>query len=348
MHNALIVACWVHIGAVMTLFGSSLFPLYACGGVGLARVIPASRDNDTSPVSGSDGAPASSWARSQGRECTRPAPEGRFDEPSSKRDGMNQADRGLPGFTAWSRPLLVIASVLALASALAWLVFEAGEMGDGPMDALNPHIIGMVLTETRFGMIWSGHLILSVALVATLIFAAPRLRLGIGLGLASLLLVSLAGVGHAVMATGLEGAVRLITYAVHLLAAGAWLGGLVPLAWVLKQARISESSNHAAQVLRRFSSLALMAVAMLIFSGLTESWFLVGHVEALISTPYGHILLLKLFLFAGILTLAAINRLVLMPRLLLNTLFRVVIAEQILGAGVVGVACLLGTLAPSD
>jgi putative copper resistance protein D len=294
MHDALIVACWVHVGAVMTLFGSSLFPLYACGGVGLARV-----------------------------------------------------DRELPGFTAWSRPLLIATSLLALASALAWLMLEAAEMSDEPADALNPHIIGMVLTETRFGMIWSGHLVLSVALVAVLIFAAPRSRLGIGLGLASLLLASLAGVGHALMAIGLEGAVRLVIHAVHLLAAGAWLGGLVPLAWALKQARVSRASAPAARILRRFSDLALMAMTMLVASGLINSWFLVGRVEALISTPYGQTLLLKLALFAGIVTLAAVNRLVLMPHRILDALFRTVIAEQVLGAGVVGVACVLGTLAPT-
>ena len=56
------------------------------------QMIPASDDNDISPVLGRDGGPAPSWARSQGRGCARPASEGRFDEPSSKLDGLPASD----------------------------------------------------------------------------------------------------------------------------------------------------------------------------------------------------------------------------------------------------------------
>jgi len=49
-------------------------------------MIPASPDTDTSPVSGRDGGPASSWTRSQGRGCARPASEGSLDESPSRLD----------------------------------------------------------------------------------------------------------------------------------------------------------------------------------------------------------------------------------------------------------------------
>jgi len=51
-------------------------------------LIPASPDTDTSPVSGRDGGPASSWTRSQGRGCARPASEGSLDESPSRPDGL--------------------------------------------------------------------------------------------------------------------------------------------------------------------------------------------------------------------------------------------------------------------
>jgi len=44
-----------------------------------------------------------------------------------------------------------------------------------------------------------------------------------------MLLVSLAGVGHSQIEEGAAGAVHVVSDAAHLLAAGAWLGGLVPL-----------------------------------------------------------------------------------------------------------------------
>ena len=53
-----------------------------------------------------------------------------------------------------------------------------------------------------------------------------------------------------------------------------------------------------------------MLVAVLIVSGLTNSWFLVGldHLGGLWTTNYGRLLLVKLVCFLGMLGLAAANR----------------------------------------
>ncbi len=56
-------------------------------------VIPASYNDDTLPVSGRDGGPASSWTRSQGRGCARPASEGSLDESPSRPDGIRDRRR---------------------------------------------------------------------------------------------------------------------------------------------------------------------------------------------------------------------------------------------------------------
>ena len=52
------------------------------------RMIPASDNDDTLPVSGRDGGPARPCARSQGRGCARPASEGRLDDSTSRLEGM--------------------------------------------------------------------------------------------------------------------------------------------------------------------------------------------------------------------------------------------------------------------
>ncbi len=52
------------------------------------RMIPASYNDDTLPVSGRDGGPARPCARSQGRGCARPASEGRLDDSTSRLEGM--------------------------------------------------------------------------------------------------------------------------------------------------------------------------------------------------------------------------------------------------------------------
>ena len=48
------------------------------------------------------------------------------------------------------------------------------------------------------------------------------------------LLASLGLVGHAAMQTGAEGVLHRMNHAVHLLTAGAWLGGLIPFAMCLR------------------------------------------------------------------------------------------------------------------
>ncbi len=51
---------------------------------------PASHNNDTRPVLGCNRSPASSWTRSQGRGCARPASEGSLDKSPSRPDGIRR------------------------------------------------------------------------------------------------------------------------------------------------------------------------------------------------------------------------------------------------------------------
>ncbi len=176
--------------------------------------------------------------------------------------------------------------------------------------------------------------------------------------LTAVLLASLAGVGHTQVHEGVTAIVHVTADAVHLLAAGAWLGGLLPPGMVVVSSRAKQLSNDdAVLVLSRFSGMAYLAVAALVASGLINGWFLVGSLSALIGTTYGELLLLKLGLFGLMLCLAASNRFWLVPALAkaatisqsdlaLARLRRNILAEQILGVLVVGIVSLLGTLSP--
>src|SRR4029434_11304028 len=59
----------------------------------------------------------------------------------------------------------------------------------------------------------------------------------------------------------------------------------------------------------------IASVALLAATGLVNAWFLVGRPAALAGTLYGRLLLLKVTLFTVMLTIAAINRMGLMPRI---------------------------------
>ncbi|OWJ77808.1 copper resistance CopC/CopD family protein [Haematobacter missouriensis] len=88
--------------------------------------------------------------------------------------------------------------------------------------------------------------------------------------------------------------------ALHVLGAVLWLGALLPLAASL---RAGETAP-----LRRFSAAAPVVVALLVASGAALATVQLGHAEALFTTPYGKVLLVKLMLVLGMLALAALNR----------------------------------------
>jgi putative copper resistance protein D len=175
------------------------------------------------------------------------------------------------------------------------------------------------------------------------------------------LLASLAGTGHAQIEEGWTKIVHIVSDAAHLLAAGAWLGGLVPLGFILLDYSRGDREPivDVDRVLMRFSSMGYVAVATLIVSGLVNSWFLVGSASSLLRTPYGQILLGKLALFAAMLALAAANRFWLVPRLIktredsgepagwLGRLRYHVVGEQFLGLMVLLAVSVLGTMRPA-
>jgi len=148
----------------------------------------------------------------------------------------------------------------------------------------------------------------------------------------------------------------LLGDALHLCAAGAWIGGLLPLAIFLTHARASVSlGERAARVLQRFSTLSLGCVGVLVVSGLSNSWLLVGSIHALLTTPYGCLLLFKLMLFGILVGFGARNRLVIKTKLLrasagsdlLRQLRRNVICEACLGLAIVVIVAFLGVTPPA-
>ena len=134
------------------------------------------------------------------------------------------------------------------------------------------------------------------------------------------------------------------------------MGGLLPLAIFLTRAEVSISlGERAADVLRRFSALSLGCVSVLVLSGLSNSWLLVGSLGALFTTPYGALLLFKLTLFALLLGFGARNRGIIKKKLhlpaishgLLAQLRRNVFCEICLGLTVIAIVGWLGITPPA-
>jgi putative copper resistance protein D len=172
--------------------------------------------------------------------------------------------------------------------------------------------------------------------------------------MAGLLLATLSSVGHTQIEQGFAGGLHVGMDALHLLAAGAWLGGLVGLVVTLRDPYADQRST----ILMRFSRIGLLAVATLIMTGLVNSWFLVATIDNLWTSRYGELLILKLAAFFSMVALAGANRFWLLPAMegmlhpksqsaRLRQLKRHVYAELGLGTVVLMMVGVLGTLQPA-
>jgi putative copper resistance protein D len=278
-------------------------------------------------------------------------------EPALRRDRGFAAASGIERRL---RDLAWASLALALVSGAGWLVSIAGEMSGQPLStAVTSGAVGIVLNQTRIGQDWLLRAALAVPLGACLVFWERRggaVARWIGFALAALILVTLAWAGHGASDEGVDGVIHLAADLCHLLAAGLWLGGLVPFALLLAAARRigdTDAVVTARNVTRRFSVLAVTGVAVLLASGMVNTWYLAGNAPALLGTTYGRLLLVKIGLFAIMLLVAAINRLRLTPRLddvraprAITQLQRSALFETAIGLGVLGIVGLLGIMPP--
>ena len=244
---------------------------------------------------------------------------------------------------ALDRQLLCITRGLAwlgLGSGVAWLLLITASMAGSWDAALQPATVQLVLGKTFFGQVWTWHLLLNVLLVIVLIKPWPALRLP----LITLLLATLAPVGHGAMLDGLSGQLLILNQVVHLLCVGAWLGGLLVLVLILRHAQ----EHRLEPILRRFSGVGYGLVAGLLVTGLINVRVLTGQ---LWPTPlfngFALILLIKVGLVAGMLGLALLNRLrIERCEQRLGSLKASVTMEWLLGVCAVAAVSLLGTLPP--
>lgn len=255
------------------------------------------------------------------------------------------------------------AALAALLSAVLWFPSVTASM-TGTLDGvLNPDAVWSVLSDTSFGKVWMARFAL-VAIILVLITARVKsLTEHLNWLLPALcggLLATLAGVGHTHVDNGIGRVIHMSADGLHLLAAGAWLGGLVSLFCLVARAGRKFSPDDDAEACNaamRFSGMGYIAVATLIGSGLINSWFLVGSFGNF-ATPYGQLLVVKMVLFAGMIGLAALNRFFLVPRLIkanefgehaavrLMNLRRHILGEQALGVLVILIVSAVGTMEP--
>jgi copper resistance protein D len=183
--------------------------------------------------------------------------------------------------------VMLIGSLVALISGVALLLCQAAAMAGSAAAMIEFAAVGAVLFDTWFGRVWLLHLLLAAMLVGACLGRHPKWPTLALLSLA--LLASLGWIGHATIGDGAMRIAHQLNQTGHLLAGGLWLGGLVPLAWVLRHCEIFPARD----ALQSFSHMGYWAVAVLAITGAINSVFLVGSLGAMLGTPYGRLLALK-------------------------------------------------------
>ena len=255
----------------------------------------------------------------------------------------------------------------ALVSGAAWFLLVAESMSGQPLnEVLSQGVLWTVALQTDFGRDW----LLRFALVCVLaglfvpFLAARRLSsawLDAAVVIAAAVLAgTLVWAGHGSDGEGAAAIVHPIADFLHLDAASAWVGMLVPLGVLLAAVEPDQASLALARTaIVRFSSFGMVIVATLLVTGSINTWYLAGSIPALADTPYGHLLLIKISLFLVMVAIAAVNRLRLTPRLArdlqagaaaaaLRQLRRNAALEAAIGAVVIAIVAVLGTLPPGN
>jgi len=282
--------------------------------------------------------------------------------PSDKPTAQ-QWQRRLARSSGWLAALVLLSGV----AALGWQVTVV----TGRADAVTSGAAWLrLLGATQYGTVWLLRHAILLLLAALLVFResdgreSERTRAdwlawrieawllsAVGAGLA-------AWAGHAV---GVDpgSALPAVVDAAHVIGAGAWLGALPGLALLLRSASSAEGADgrpYAVLAARRFSSWALLVMTVIVGTGVSNAWNEVGGVPALVGTPYGRLVLLKVALLLAVLPLAVWNRRSLLPRLggdgaavgrpAMRSLARFVAVEAIVGAALVVVAAALALTPP--
>ena len=178
-------------------------------------------------------------------------------------------------------------------------------------EALSLGLFWQTLWETRVGRIWLARLGASLLVV---LVATWALRKGghaywwTAAALGTVPLLTLTLLSHAAV----EG--RFLPFFAdwaHVIAASAWMGGLFGFAALLlgplRGVSAEERSGVLGRAVPRFSRLAIASVLVLLIMGTYASLLHVPSFSALVDTPYGRALFMKLGLLAFVLSAGAIN-----------------------------------------
>lgn len=176
--------------------------------------------------------------------------------------------------------------------------------------------LGRILTETRLGVIWLARLALALLAVWLAGRNESPIKDWVGFVVNLALLFTVTLTSHA--ATEAKPLFPILVDWIHLVGMTFWLGGIVYLFTGIRQLQQLDDqlrTKLTSLLTRQFSANALVFVAIIGITGFYSAYLRVGDWSGLLTSLYGHVLLVKQGFVAGLLLIAATNLLVISPRL---------------------------------
>ncbi|MEO8266918.1 MAG: copper resistance protein CopC [Ilumatobacteraceae bacterium] len=238
---------------------------------------------------------------------------------------------------------------------LAWIFMLVGSLGSfglygakvvagSPSDAFKPSVWGKVVGShtasvllVRVVMIIAvGVLLLTFARRVSDIWRGAALALTVGL------VMTYSSIGHAyaqdpsLLWVGID--------ALHLVAISLWIGGLLMFAFGTSAWLTDPDSER---IVRRFSLTTMVAVPVIVATGVAQTLKLAGSLDDVTSTSWGRTLLVKVAVVTVLIAIGGVSQWLLHhdgP----SAIRRNVLVEALIGIGVVGLAAALVALPPQN
>jgi copper transport protein len=216
--------------------------------------------------------------------------------------------------------------ILLLGSAITLLI-SASLLATNQMTAIYPLLsfdnIVNFMTNTTLGNVWIFRLILASALIVICARSPSKIWLIASIIVGILAEISVSLSSHS--ASIIQGIIPTLVDLGHLLGAALWAGGLVVLAifipTMLRNQEESLARNITIRMIRRFSPIAIIGLALAGTNGFLLTYWHVPNWDSLFVTLYGTSLSIKLMLVLAAFCFGAFNRLMI-PRLLTRSLKR--------------------------
>jgi len=235
------------------------------------------------------------------------------------------------------------------------LLMRSATMADVSLLAAFP-FVEKVVEKSHFGSLWTGRAIALVIMITLWFFIRNKTP---SLG-CMLLIAGCAAIAFYISATshaGDEGLFTLdnLTNSTHIIGGCLWGGAVIAYLVIINTLRQQRNAMHEiiCSSADRLSSLATVALALVISTGLLNAWHRLETITELWQTDYGITLMIKLGFVAMMMVIGASNRFIIIPAMTgkpaaSGRFQRVLSLDALLFITIICIAAALGIQGPGE